>query len=309
TVAAAIGASDADLVVAIGGGSVMDTAKMARLVTPGASAADVLQRLRSGTAAAATRIPMIAVPTTLSGAELTAVMGITDDVSREKVVIDIVNGAPDEVVFDPRATVATPAHIWAATGVKCMSDACEELVSNTSSPAIDPLALRALELFRANLGAGPDDLEGRLACQVATWLTIFGIISSGTGAGVAAAIRHQLGAATGLAHGRVAACLLGPVLRYNWPAIPAGLRARLAAALGVTAVPAAVDDVVDEVNRFMHSLDIGGPPDVAVAPGQLAAIAEHALHEFAVKSNPRRVQSAAELQAIVEEALGAASTR
>lgn len=298
-VADAIAESDADLVIALGGGSVMDTAKTARLFPAGTSTATVLDVLRTGTPPPiADPRPMIAVPTTLSGAELTAIVGITDDDTLEKVVVPVVRGAPDEIVFDPRVTAGTPDRIWHATGVKCMSDACEEIVSTASSPVVDALCARSIPLFREHLPRSSESLESRLACQLATWLTLFGIISAGVGAGIGAALRHQLGAYTGLAHGRVAAALLEPVIRFNWDSLGAG-RPELLAAWGCDPTAAVPDDLVGEIGDLLAALDVVVPLGVELPDAALTSITTHALAEFPVRTNPRRVTDPAELRPVV----------
>ena len=306
-VADAIAASDADLVIALGGGSVMDTVKTARLFPAGTSTATVFDVLRTGAPPPVTGpLPLIAVPTTLSGAELTAIVGVTDDDTLEKVVVPLAGSVPDEIVFDPRVTTGTPDHIWHATGIKCMSDACEEIVSTASSPAVDALVARSLPMFQEHLPRSTDSLESRLACQLATWLTLFGIISAGVGAGIGAALRHQLGAYTGLAHGRVAAALLEPVIRFNWGSLGAS-RPELLAAWGCDPRAGDPDELVERIRALLAALDVVVPLGVQVPEDALTAITTHALAEFPVRTNPRAVTDAAELRPVVVAATGGPS--
>ena len=187
--------SGADILVSVGGGSVVDTAKGAALATSFAiDDADGLAPLRVGAQAIGLTspelprppLPIIAVPTTLSGAEYTGMIGITDEVTgaREPYRFDAL--APETVVLDPRATVATPARLWGGTGVKALSDAFEQYATGTAGPAFDPQLLAAIRLFADQLlrSAG-GDLEARLQCQIGAWLTLFATFN------VSSRCRHQ----------------------------------------------------------------------------------------------------------------------
>jgi maleylacetate reductase len=219
--------SEADVLVSVGGGSVVDTAKGAALTTSFAIGdADGLAPLRVGARAIGLAspelprppLPIIAVPTTLSGAEYTGMIGITDEVTgaREPYRFDAL--APETIVLDPRATVATPARLWGGTGVKALSDAFEQYATGTAGPAFDPQLLAAIRLFADQLlRSVGGDLQARLQCQIGAWLTLFATFNVSSRVGINAALRHQLGVRHGIAHGEASCPALAEVVRRTCP--------------------------------------------------------------------------------------------
>jgi alcohol dehydrogenase class IV len=169
--------TSADVLVSIGGGSVVDTAKgVALCVATGIGVVSDFDRYTVGAQAgtlespvlASTPMPLIALPTTLSGAEYTGMIAITDTSSgyRHPYRFDVL--APTTVLLDPRLTTATADRLWAGTGVKSMSDAFEQFVAGAAGPALEPQMLRAIDwLSRWLPGSLDGDLDARLRCQVA----------------------------------------------------------------------------------------------------------------------------------------------
>jgi alcohol dehydrogenase len=194
-------ATRADCVVSFGGGSPIDAAK----------AAVHLQLAGAGDAAGARPVlPHVAVPTTLSAGEFTAVVGITDDASRVKHAVADARLAPRVVVLDPELTVETPAWLWAASGMRAVDHAVETLYSTYQHPVSAAQAASALALLAAHLEPSLDataGLEHRATCQTAAWMSVQGIAYAGLG--LSHALGHQIGPRWNVAHG-VTSCITLP---------------------------------------------------------------------------------------------------
>jgi maleylacetate reductase len=300
---------DADLLVALGGGSVIDATKVMQLaVWAGIERAEDLDRYRAGAgpdradlSRLTVGVRMVAIPTTLSAAEFTPFAGVTDAKRRAKEGYAHPLLAPRAVVMDPEASLATPARLWFSTGMKAVDHAVEQLCNPVRSPYADALAEAGLTgLARGLLAAHerPEDLDARLACQIGMWLAMSGA-SSGRGLGASHAIGHTLGGGFGVPHGLTSCVVLPAVLRWNQDFAPE--RQSLVAALldrpGSTAS--------DAVRRLAQTL--GLPTDLAavgIRPDQFRAIGEHTMHDHGVRSNPRPIKSAQDIVEILELAQG-----
>lgn len=299
----------ADLLVAIGGGSVIDATKVMQLALwagvetpeglgayragPGPDRAD-LGKLTPG-------VRMIAVPTTLSAAEFTPFAGVTDMANHSKEGYAHPLLAPRAVVLDPATTVSTPPRLWFSTGMKAVDHAVEQLCNPARSPFADALAEAGLKgLARGLLAtcATPGDLDARLDCQIGMWLAMAGA-SSGRGLGASHAIGHTLGGTFGVPHGLTSCVALPAVLRWN-QAVGGDRQQLVAELLGQPGLSAS-----EAVIFLAHSL--GLPTDLAavgIRPDQFQAIAEHTMHDRGVRSNPRPIRGPADIVEILELAKG-----
>jgi alcohol dehydrogenase class IV len=233
--AAAARAADADGLVSLGGSSVVDLTKgVALLLAEGKPLADL--RIRAGAPRPdlrATKAGHIAVPTTLSGAEFTAVAGITDPDVGEKQMYADSQLLPRWVVFDSVLAASCPPRLWAGTGMKVLADTIEVLCARRANPQSDALALGALRLLVDHLPtatAAPDDHDARGRCQFAVAM-VFPQLAA-VGVGLVAALRHQLGGGLGVPHGEASTIVLPHVMRYNLP-VGADQYQRAADAIGV----------------------------------------------------------------------------
>jgi len=228
-------AAGADCLVSLGGSSVVDLTKgVALLLGQGGDLAEYrMERGRPRPDLSAPKVPHIAVPTTLSGAEFTAVAGITDpDVGEKQMYLDP-QLLPRWVVFDSVLAASCPARLWAGTGMKVVADTIEVLCARRANPQTDALALGALQLLVENLGpatAAADDHVARGRCQFAVAM-VFPQLAA-VGVGLVAALRHQLGGGLGLPHGEASTIVLPHVMRYNLP-VASEQYGRAAAALGL----------------------------------------------------------------------------
>lgn len=298
--AAALRAHDADLVVALGGGSVCDAVKAATLCL----ANDIereqdIDALAPGREMRAPTLPWIAVPTTLSAGEFTAFAGVTDERVPRKEVLYQPGMAPPVVVLDAAMTTATPPRLWFGTGIRAVDHAVETYCSINVTPMAEALALHALSLLPralARVAAAPDDLAARLDCQVGAWLSVQGV-AAGVDLGASHGIGHVLGGTAGMPHGETSCVMLPHVLRYNH-AVNGARQAALAAAMGDTATPLA-----EQVAALVASLALPGRlRDAEVPKSLLPTIAEESLLDLWVKTNPRPLDSAAAVLPLLEAA-------
>jgi maleylacetate reductase len=295
----------ADLLVAIGGGSVIDATKVMQLALwGGIQSAGDLGAYRAGPgpdridlAKLTPGVRMVAAPTTLSAAEFTPFAGVTDVANHSKESYAHPLLAPRAVVLDPALTLSTPAQLWFSTGMKAVDHAVEQLCNPARSPFADALAEAGLKNLARGLAAtqaAPDDLDGRLTCQIGMWLAMAGA-SSGRGLGASHAIGHTLGGTYGVPHGLTSCIALPAVLAWNQGAANDGQRL-VAALMGRADLTAA-----DAVKTLAHTLDL--PTSLAavgIRPDQFMAIAEHTMHDRGVRSNPRPIRGPEDIVAILE---------
>jgi len=297
-----------DLVVTVGGGTAIDTVKVMLI----ALAHDVrtVQGLddwrmkvnpdgsRHVPAVGTLPCRQIVVSTTLGAAEFSDLGGCTDPERRIK---DAYTGrfiGAASVILDPAITVHTPDWLWLSTAVRGIDHAVEGLCSIAPSPLIDATSLQALHLFGSALPAlrsNPADMSARLKCLQAAWMAGFGIMRVPYGA--SHGIGHSLGAVTGISHGYTSCIMLPHVMRFNRERTEAQ-QARIAQALG-----ASDGDAAGAIARLIES--IGMPTrlrDQKVSRDDFDAIARGAMENMWVKTNPRPIESVAQVTALLEAA-------
>ena len=299
----------ADLLVALGGGSVIDAAKVMQLALwAGLGRPDELDPYRAGrgegrvdVAKLPAGVRMIAVPTTLSAAEFTPFAGVTDTARRAKEGYTHPLLAPRAVVLDPAVTLATPPQLWFSTGLKAVDHAVEQLCNPTRAPYADALAAEGLQRLAAGLPAtqaDPTNLDARQDCQFGMWLAISGA-GAGRGMGASHAIGHTLGGSYGVPHGVTSCVALPAVLKWN-EAAGTERQALVAQLMGADGRSAS-----EAVRRLAQGL--GLPTDlksVGIGPDKFQAIAEHTMHDGGVRVNPRPIKGPADIVEILEIAAG-----
>lgn len=310
---------DADGLVSVGGGSVIDTAKGVALVTA-EGITDVAEmdayRVRFeypetiiAPSLENTPTPHIAIPTTLSGGEYSGIIGISNSTAGTKDLYSDDRLSPDSIILDSALTMATPSRLWAATGIKVIGDATEQLYSRVAHPVMEPLALRAIEMLFDALPVSiddPEDADARLQCLLATWMTHFGWVASGSMGGIGAGLRHQVGALCGIPHGEATCALLPHVLRFNLPAAP-HIQVQLARSMGLDATEpgkTTCEEIAVRVEELIRSL--GLPHSLAtlgVQESSLPIIAENVMADFVTVSNPRKITESSELVSILTAAM------
>lgn len=287
-----------DLIVTIGGGTAIDTVKLALLcLAENVDNENTLGEFRIQVNAQGERqipkvgkppVRQVVIPTTLSAAEFTNLGGGTDPVRQVK---DLYTGreiGAMVVILDPAITRHTPQWLWLATGVRAIDHAVETVCSNGHQPFTDATCLHGLQLLCDGLKRvkqDPQDLAARMDCQLGVWLSATGIMRVPMGA--SHGIGHQLGAVAGVPHGHTSCVLLPAVMRYN-QAVNADRQALIAKALG--ARDRAAHELIHEVIN-----ELGMPTtlqQVGVKPEQYQAIADGALQNMWVRANPRPIDSA-----------------
>ena len=296
----------ADLLVAVGGGSVIDATKVMLLALwHRLGDVDALDAWRGARGVDPSRRPpghenairMVAVPTTYSAAEFTYIAGVSDTRRRVKELYGHPLFTPQAVVLDPAATLPTPLTLLLSTGMKAVDHAVERLCMLETNPYSDATAAEALRLLGRALPAikeKPAALEPRLEGQLGMWLSITGA-ASGVGTAVSHAIGHTLGGSYGIPHGITSCLTLPAALRWNSP-VTADRQRRVSALLGAPDRPAStvVADLVVRLGLPTRLRDVG------IKREDLGAIAEHTLHDPPVRANPRPIKSAADIVEILE---------
>ncbi|MCS6985533.1 MAG: iron-containing alcohol dehydrogenase [Leptospiraceae bacterium] len=224
--------SKCNFIMAIGGGSVMDTAKVVNILM--VKGGDIHQHMGAQLIEGRVLLPSLFIPTTAgTGSEVTEFAVILD--SQNKVKLPFTEEAilPDFAILDPQLTVSMPPKLTAATGMDALTHAIESFVSNQANPVSSSLAIYAVELIHANIlqaCAVPDDLEARGAMLVASFLA--GVAFNHAGVGIVHAMSHALGGVYGIPHGVANSIMLPLGMEYNLES-SAHRYARLAEAIGV----------------------------------------------------------------------------
>lgn len=244
----------ADLVVTIGGGTPIDTVKVALLcLEVGATTMADLDNWHVRVNADGSRfvppVPMgrvrqIAIPTTLSGAEFSDLGGCTDVARGIKQGFTAPGVCPVVVALDPAFTKHTPERLWLSTGVRSVDHAVEAICSINAQPLTDALCLEALRKLGGALKRtrdNPDDLAARLDCQLGVWLASSSINRAEYGA--SHGMGHVLGGAYGTPHGVTSCVLLPGVLAFN-RAATGEQQKRIADALGARDASDGVRDLI-----------------------------------------------------------------
>jgi maleylacetate reductase len=306
--AQALRESNADLVVSIGGGTVIDTVKVALVaLAEGLTRIEQLDDWHMRVAPDGSRVTpqprqppcrQIAVPTTLSGAEFSDLGGCTDTRFGTKQGYTGAFIGAAAVILDPRITLHTPDRLWLSTGVRAVDHAVEALCSVNAQPLIDATSVRALALLGRSLtryASDPTDLDARLDGQMGAWLAATSIRRTEYGA--SHGLGHALGADAGVPHGITSCVLLPTVMRYN-AEVCANQMAEIAAALGDPHTPAA-----DQVEAMISRLGLPTRlSQLGFGRERLAIIAGKGMANPWVHSNPRKIHDAAQLEALLEQA-------
>ena len=297
-----------DLIVSIGGGTVIDTVKvmliaLAHELTRPEQLGDFhLSVNPDGSRRTPVIKPLpfrqIAVSTTLSAAEFSNFGGCVDTVRKVKDGFMGREIGPATVILDAAATLPTPEWLWHSTGIRAVDHAVEGLCSIAPSPLIEAAALQALALLASampRVKANPNDLDARLQCLQGAWLAGMGILRVPYGA--SHGLGHSLGAVTGMSHGHTSCVMLPHVMRYNLDATRAQ-QARVAQVMG-----RADGDAAAAVAQLIDALGLPSRLSALnVNREQFAQIAEGAKDNLWVRTNPRPITSAAQLVELLEAA-------
>ncbi|MCD7771812.1 MAG: lactaldehyde reductase [Oscillospiraceae bacterium] len=283
-------ASGADSIIAIGGGSAMDTSKAIGIIARNPEFADV----RSLEGVAPTKnhaVFTIAVPTTAgTAAEVTINYVITDVEKKRKFVCVDTNDIPEVAVVDPDMMSTMPKGLTAATGMDALTHAIEGYITKAHCTISDMFHLEAIRLISANLrGAVQNTPEGREGMALGQYIAGMGF--SNVGLGVVHSMAHGLSALYDTPHGVACAIILPTGLEYNLPV--AGKRYRaIGKAMCVAGIDAMDDDeaalaTIAEVKKLSH--DVGIPENLKgiLKEEDVQFLAESAYADACRPGNPR----------------------
>ncbi|MFC1533060.1 iron-containing alcohol dehydrogenase [Thermodesulfobacteriota bacterium] len=299
----------ADLLVTIGGSSVVDTGKVMliclkhRLTKP-----EQLEPYHFYVDDTGKRVipdfegpdvRLVAVPTTLSGGEFTPVAGAKNTLKNIKEGYEHRQLSPRTVILDPAITIHTPDWLWFSTGVKSLDHAIETLGSLLSNDFCDGIADSALKLLSEGLirvKANPTDMDGRLKCMLGTWQSMIPVLA-GVPMGASHAIGHILGGVCDVPHGYTSCVLLPSVMQYN-ESINRERQRRIASDLNEPGKVAS--DIVDQLIR-----DLGMPrslSEISVTSDKFEEIASISMHDDWIYTNPRPISGPKDVVEILKMA-------
>lgn len=302
-IAEAMRRARADLLVAVGGGSVIDGCKAA-LMCQWMDVRDVaaVDALLDATAISppASPVRMVSVSTTLSGAEFTAVAGVTELATKAKQIFRHELLVARTAILDPAATRMTPVDLLLSTGMRSVDHAVEAFCSPSANPVTDLHALQGWRLLHDGLRAirsHPDRGGPRARSQLGMWQAI-SALSTGAGSGASHGIGYAIGATFDVAHGHTSCAMLPAVLRWN-ASVNAARQQQLSAAVGRPDVPAA-----GLIAELVASLGLPGRlRDLGIGRGDFREIARRSLGYAPVQANPRPIEREADVLEILELAL------
>ena len=300
-------ASGADFIVALGGGSSIDTAKGIGIVVNNPDFADV----KSLEGVADTRqkaVPTFALPTTAgTAAEVTINYVIIDEDAKKKMVCVDPNDIPAVAIVDPELMYSMPKGLTAATGMDALTHAIESFITPGAWAMSDMFELQAIEMIAANLKAAVDngnDAAARDAMSQAQYIAGMGF--SNVGLGIVHSMAHPLGAHYDTPHGVANALLLPYVMEYNAASPAAPKYIRIAKAMGVNtegmSEAEGVSAAIEAVKKL--SLSIGIPQklrEINVREEDLHQLAIDAFNDVCTGGNPRPT-SVEEIEALYHKA-------
>ena len=286
-------AAGADVIVAVGGGSPIDTSKAIATIITNPEFADV----RSLEGLAPTKnpcLPIIAVTTTSgTAAEVTINYVITDVEKNRKFVCVDPHDIPIEAIIDPDMSASMPTGLCAATGMDALVHAVEGYITKGAWELTDMLHLKAIEIIGRSLrSAVAGDYAGREAMSVGQYIAGMGF--SNVGLGIVHSMAHPLSAVYDIPHGKACAMLLTAVLKFNAPETGEKYR-EIARVMGVADVDAMDQETyrqaaIDVIQKLAD--DVGIPKSLSeagVKREDIPFLAESAFNDACTPGNPRDV--------------------
>jgi 4-hydroxybutyrate dehydrogenase len=285
---------DADGIVALGGGSAIDTAKATRILVSHPGKLRDFDLTRGGMRRLTGSLPsLVAIPTTAgTGSEVSrgALIITEEDGRRRKTVVGGPPLAPSWAVLDPELTVSLSPFLTAATGIDAISHAIEELCSPVWHPVIESIALGALRSAATQLRKAferPRDLGARQEMMMAA---MAGGIGFEKGLGAVHSLSHAIGAVADANHGALNAVLLPHVLRFNRDCLPRAAAIDMAASIGYEAdrPEEAGDFVADWIEDLVRALGLPSRlRELGVARELRESVIALALVDHCHRTNPR----------------------
>jgi len=282
--------SGADYIIAIGGGSSMDTSKAIGIIITNPAFEDV-RSLEGLSATTKPSVPIFAIPTTAgTAAEVTINYVITDVEKKRKFVCVDPHDIPVVAFVDPDMMSSMPKGLTASTGMDALTHAIEGYTTKGANTITDMFNLKAIELIAQSLrGAVENTPEGREGMALGQYLTGMGF--SNCGLGIVHSMAHGLGALYDTPHGVANAIILPTVMEYNKDAVGEKLRA-VAKAMGVAGTEKMSKEeyqkaAIDSVKKLAE--DVGIPKDLKniMKPEDVDFLSQSAMDDACRPGNPR----------------------
>ena len=291
---AACKAAGAAFIVAIGGGSAMDTAKGIGIVCNNPEFSDIVS-LEGVADTKKKSLPIIALPTTAgTAAETTINYVIVDEENQKKMVCVDPNDIPAVAIVDAELMYSLPKGLTASTGMDAMTHAIEGYITKAAWEMSDMFEIKAIEMIHKYLPIAvnePENPEGRNGMAVAQYIA--GMAFSNVGLGVDHGMAHPMSALHDVPHGVACAILLPTVMRFNAPAAK-DKYAEIAKACGVYRDGMTLDEAVEAAcNEIANLSRIVGIPEhlseLGIHEEDIPALAEQAINDVCTPGNPREV--------------------
>jgi len=302
----------ADVVAAVGGGSVIDLAKaVAMLLGNGGDPLDYLEVIGSGRKITQPAVPCVAVPTTAgTGAEVTANAVLASPAHGLKASLRSPLMIPRVALVDPELTVSCPPRVTAASGLDALTQCLEPFVSVRANPLTDGLAREGLRRAAAGLRAAyADGRDLGARADMAMCSLLGGIALANAKLGAVHGLAGVIGGTTDVPHGVACAALLAPVVEANVRALRSGqpggpaLDRYAEAARLLTGRPAAsIDDGLTWIRETVSLLDVPGLAAFGIGPQHAGDVAAKAARSSSMQGNPVTL-TPGDLRAIVLQAL------
>lgn len=279
-------AATPDWIIAIGGGSVLDTAKAAAVVAT--NGGDVAGHIRSTLQIEHQGIPLIAIPTTSgSGSEVTPFASITDTQENRKISLSHDHLFPRYALLDPSLTVSVSPWQTAVSGMDALCHSIEGYWSNRATPATDALALSAASLLLeqlVNAQEAPKDLTARRLTMEGSMLA--GLTISNARTTAVHAVSYPITVFYGVPHGLACSLLLPSMIRYNSGAISSSKEGRLLKTLSADSMY----ELAGLVERLQNDLKLPTTlGEVGIGTSEITKIVDNGFRPDRMANNPRKL--------------------
>lgn len=287
--------SDADFILAIGGGSPIDTAKAISVIATNPKFEDVVS-LQGHKDDLNLPLPIFAVPTTAgSASEISKSFVITDEVAKKKIVCFNDKMLPVETFIDPELMVSMPDIVTLSSGFDALSHAVEALITKKATIFSKTLAREAVKIIIKNLPLcydDPENIEARENMAYAEYMA--GLAYSNSGLGIAHSIAHALSGKYNIQHGIALSMVLPKVLKYNMYGPTASEYKYIAEAFNINTAGMKIEEIcraaVKEMENFKNDFNIPKKlSDYGVKEEDLDILAFNSFEDACTAANPREV--------------------
>ncbi len=285
--------SNADVLIAVGGGSVIDTTKCISIIMKNPEHSDVVS-LDGAVDTENAGMPIIALPTTAgTAAEVTINYVITDDNRTKKMVCVDPHDIPIVAIIDQELMAKMPKSLAASTGMDALTHAMEGYITKAAWLMTDMFHLNAMALIYKNLAKAVNEKDDEAIDNVGYGQYIAGMGFSNVGLGIVHSMAHSLGAFYDTPHGLANALLLPHVLKFNGQVCPELFR-NMGRTFGLNMDNLNDDEAIDKVVKAVRNLaiEVGIPQtlkEIGIMKEDLPKLAHQAINDVCTAGNPRNV--------------------